>query len=153
MKLPKVSPTTGKTLDNIYRGSTEGVTLNYIWEAFKLPGYGVPIPGLENVPVLDVPIGYDDVAQMGIGALVTVYGSQIAKKKDLMERGLGIITGVAITKGVESLVGKGWIYPPPPAARVPYPGMVSAPRPYVLPSTIDVEARPSVGQGRYTVTG
>lgn len=82
-------------------GVAEGLGLNYVWEALKLPGYGIGvIEGIQG-PVGVVGLGADDLIELAIGGLVAAYGYK-TKNTKRMAQGAGIMTGIGVTKLFEA---------------------------------------------------
>jgi hypothetical protein len=81
-----------------------GFGLNYMWEAFRLPGYGVIAynqPLGVSVTGGNIYLGADDVAQIILGGAVAVAGAR-TKNATLTGLGVGTAVGVATTKAFET---------------------------------------------------
>lgn len=78
-------------------GVLAGIGANYLWEIFRLPGYGIKITDL---PASSHPnaLGLDDVLLMLVGFLIMIAGR---KDRKTMMFGLGWIIGVVLTKFFE----------------------------------------------------
>lgn len=89
-------------------GVFTGIGVNYLWEALRLPGYGVDvgIPPIQG-PVNLVGIGVDDIIIAATGATISVYGWR-TDSKEMIFLGAGIVGGLALTKVLEAY-GKGAI--------------------------------------------
>jgi len=79
-------------------GTFVGFGVNYLWEVFRLPGYGV-----EVVPIGDGQyLGADDLAEIAIGGVIAIAGSGIIPKTTrnyhYVGLGTGIIAGTLLTK-------------------------------------------------------
>ena len=84
-------------------GLLEGIGANYIWEALKLPGYGIGVPGLEQIqgPGGIFGVGVDDVIIASAGGAYAVYGWK-KKDKRKIAQGVGITLGLLLTKVFEA---------------------------------------------------
>lgn len=95
-------------------GVLAGMGTDYIWSALKLPGYGqiaFNIGKRQDGQPLDM--GYDDLIELGMGGIVTVYGCW-KKRGNVTAGGVGFIGGVLITKLLEAY-GAGVTPVQPPA--------------------------------------
>jgi len=84
------------------KGFFAGMGLNWLWEFFDLPGFGVPAFKIGDVPeakenLREVFMGVDDIVQLVISGAVTYAGYHIGRR-DVMWFGIGMVVGTLFTK-------------------------------------------------------
>lgn len=85
-------------------GLFAGLGLKYLWEVFRLPGYGVIAynqPIGTNPSGVPLYVGVDDIAGVAIGGGVAVVGRR-ANNATLSGMGVGTAVGVLLNKALEA---------------------------------------------------
>lgn len=84
-------------------GVPVGFGIDYVWSAFRLPGYGqIVAPIGHRASGATVYLGVDDLLEIGVGGLLAIVGAR-SKNPTLTGLGVGAAVGVVATKIFETM--------------------------------------------------